>query len=110
LVRLDNGEIAAVARVKIEEGFHIYAKVSESEPYIETVADFVAPDGYTPYGEINTPSSVKYGENGTFIYKGDFIFYQKFTGTGTAEFKFKFTYQSCDDQVCMPPVERELCL
>ncbi|PKP05781.1 MAG: hypothetical protein CVU10_10570 [Bacteroidetes bacterium HGW-Bacteroidetes-5] len=107
LVRLDNGEIAVVARVKIEKGFHIYAKVSEREPYIETVADFVAPEGYKPYGERNTPASIKYGENGTFIYEGDFIFYQKFLGKGPGQFKFNFAYQCCDDQICMPPVERE---
>jgi hypothetical protein len=107
LVRLDNGEIAVVARVKIEKGFHIYAKVSEREPYIETVADFVAPNGYSAYGEKNKPASVKYGENGTFIYEGDFIFYQKFLGKGPGQFKFNFAYQCCDDQICMPPVERE---
>ena len=107
LVRLDNGEIAVVARVKIKKGFHIYAQVSEREPYIETVADFIAPNGYTPYGERNSPASVKYGENGTFIYEGDFIFYQKFLGKGPGQFKFKFAYQCCDDQICMPPVERE---
>jgi len=107
LVRLDNGEIAVVARVKIEKGFHIYAKVSEREPYIETVADFIAPNGYSAYGERNKPASVKYGENGTFIYEGDFIFYQKFLGKGPGQFKFNFAYQCCDDQICMPPVERE---
>jgi hypothetical protein len=106
-VRLDNGEIAVVARVKIEKGFHIYAKVSEREPYIETVADFIAPNGYSAYGERNNPASVKYGENGTFIYEGDFIFYQKFLGKGPGQFKFNFAYQCCDDQICMPPVERE---
>lgn len=107
-VRLESGEIAVIARVKIEKGFHIYAKVSEREPYIETVADFVAPEGYKPFGARNTPPSVKYGENGTFIYEGDFIFYQKFIGKGTGQFTFNFGYQCCDDQICMPPVEKTL--
>ncbi|GAB1474570.1 hypothetical protein MASR2M69_20110 [Bacteroidota bacterium] len=107
-VRLESGEIAVIARVKIEKGFHIYAKVSEREPYIETVADFVAPEGYKPFGSRNTPPSVKYGENGTFIYEGDFIFYQKFIGKGTGQFTFNFAYQCCDDQICMPPVEKTL--
>jgi hypothetical protein len=107
-VRLESGDIAVIARVKIEKGFHIYAKVSEREPYIETVADFVAPEGYKPFGLRNTPPSVKYGENGTFIYEGDFIFYQKFIGKGTGQFTFNFAYQCCDDQICMPPVEKTL--
>ncbi len=107
-VRLESGEIAVIARVKIEKGFHIYAKVSEREPYIETVADFIAPEGYKPFGSRNTPPSVKYGENGTFIYEGDFIFYQKFIGKGTGQFTFNFAYQCCDDQICMPPVEKTL--
>lgn len=107
-VRLESGEIAVIARVKIEKGFHIYAKVSEREPYIETVADFIAPEGYKPFGVRNTPPSLKYGENGTFIYEGDFIFYQKFIGKGTGQFTFNFGYQCCDDQICMPPVEKTL--
>lgn len=108
LVRLENGELAAIARVKIEKGFHIYARVSEKEPYINTEVAFESTEGFVKCSEINIPVSIKYGENGTFIYEGDLLFYQKFVGTGKEEFKLKFSYQCCDDQICFPPVEKEL--
>jgi len=108
LVRLENGELAAIARVKIEKGFHIYAKVSEKEPYINTEVAFESTEGFVKCSEINIPASSKYGENGTFIYEGDLLFYQKFVGTGKEEFRLKFSYQCCDDQICFPPVDKEL--
>jgi len=107
LVRLESGELAAIARVKTEKGFHIYARVSEKEPYINTEVLFESAEGFVKCSEMGMPASSKYGENGTFIYEGDILFYQKFLGTGKEEFKLKFSYQCCDDQICFPPVEKE---
>lgn len=107
LLRLDNGEIVAIAKVKIEKGFHIYAKVSKSEPYSPTIIEFNVPAGYTKLKETNSPASIKYGDRGTFIYMNEVIFYQRFIGDGKDGFKCKISYQCCDDQVCIPPTEKE---
>lgn len=110
LLRLLNGDIVAITKFKLEPEYHIYDDVSSAEPYIATNVEFIAPNGYSPYKGIQKSKSVKYGQSGTTVFEDQAIFYQVFTNKTLSNEKFTciVSYQCCDNQICMPPEEKEI--
>lgn len=108
LLRLLNGDIVAIAKFKIEPEYHIYDVVSSAEPYIATEVEFIAPNGYSQYKGVIRSKSSQYGQSGTTVFENEAIFYQLFTNNTLSNDSFicKVSYQCCDNQICMPPVEK----
>lgn len=110
LNKLEDGNLEVVIRMKIHQGYHTYAQVSEQEPFIPTVVNIEIPSGYKKEGDLKTPVFKKSGSAGTTIYEGDGIFRQKIRGKGTGEVKCTVSYQCCDNSICFPPAEKIILL
>lgn len=110
LNKLEDGNLEVVIRMKIHQGYHTYAQVSEQEPFIPTVVNIEIPSAYKKEGDLKTPVFKKSGSAGTTIYEGDGIFRQKIRGKGTGEVKCTVSYQCCDNTICFPPAEKTILL
>ena len=108
--KLEEDSYEVVIRMKIHQGYHTYAQVSEQEPFIPTVVNIEIPSDYKKEGELKTPVFKKSGSAGTTIFEGDGIFRQKIRGKGNGEVKCTISYQCCDNTICFPPVEKIILL
>ena len=103
---LPNGNRQVVIRVKIHPGYHIYASVAESDPFIPTTVEFRLPEGVEKVGDLKQSSGKAYNSAGTVVYEKEAIFRQEIRGTGGVI--CVVGYQCCNDQICMPPTKIEL--
>ena len=104
--RLPNGNRQIVLRAKIHLGYHIYACVAESDPFIPTTVEFRLPDGAVKVGDLKHSSGKAYNNAGTVVYEKEAVFRQEIKGSG--KITCVVGYQCCNDQICMPPAEVEL--
>lgn len=102
-----NGKRELVIRIKIRDGYHIYAQVAGSDPFIPTKINIDLPDGYQTVGKLQRPSFKSYNENGTTIYEDEAVFRQEISGKGKGEVSCTVGYQCCDTHICMPPTEKK---
>jgi thiol:disulfide interchange protein len=65
------------------------------------------PQGYTKKGNLIVPQAIKFGSNGTTVFETDFTCAQSISGAGGGKAIVKVTYQTCNDQVCLPPETKE---
>lgn len=130
LNKLPDGTMEVVIRMKIHQGYHTYANVSDQEPFIPTVVDIALPEGFQKVGELKIPEFKKSGDAGTTVYEGDGVFRQKIKrlqangqqskgqqvkdqqskGAGPGEIKCTISYQCCDNSICFPPAEKVITL
>lgn len=104
IVDKGDGKKDVVIRFKVHPGYHLYAFVSDKDPYVQTDVKIDLPAGYTKSGELKKPSFGYYNEAGTTIYANEVMFVQEISGKGNGEVVCAVTYQCCDDQICFPPV------
>lgn len=102
----DDGNHELVIRMKIHQGYHIYAKVSEKDPFINTSIDFELPQGVSKDGAMKLPAAKRLDAGGTTVYEGECIFRQRLTGNGAGKVRCTVGYQCCDNTICMPPAEK----
>ena len=103
---LPNGNRLVTFRVKIHSGYHIYAAVADSDPYVVTTVEFRLPEGIKAVGDLQRPSAKTYNNAGTMIYEDTIEFRQEVSGTGSVTCILNF--QCCNDQICMPPTTIEV--
>ncbi|WEK37522.1 MAG: protein-disulfide reductase DsbD family protein [Candidatus Pseudobacter hemicellulosilyticus] len=96
-----------VVKFSIHPGYHLYAYVSDLDPFIPTELSIQLPAGYTARGKLVKPSFKYYNESGTTIYTDEITFTQDITGSGAGEAVCLVSYQCCDDHICFPPVKDE---
>ena len=101
-----NGLKKVVVKMKIHPGYHIYANVAKSDPFIATKVSVELPAGYKPAGDLQKPSFKAYNDNGTTIYEDEITFIQEIEGTGAASVSCTVNYQCCDAHICMPPATK----
>lgn len=104
--KLSDGAYEILLRVKIHNGYHIYANVSDTDPFIQTKIAFDLPVGYKLNGNMITPPFKTVSGSATTLYEGDCIFKQKISGAGNGVVKCTINYQCCDNSICFPPVEK----
>lgn len=104
-VEKDNHLKELVLRLKIHEGFHLYADLPNGTPFMKTDVKIKLPDGYQKVKEMTMPSAVGFGNEGMTVYTGEITFMQEIKGSGGGEAVFVLSWQSCDDHVCLPPVK-----
>lgn len=102
-----NEKVLAV-KMLIHPGFHAYAKVASTDPFLVTSLKISLPAGWEKVGDIDYPAFKKYNDAGTLIYEGEVVFRQRIKGSGKGEVKCTMSYQCCNDQICIPPVEVEM--
>lgn len=105
---LANGNREIVLRFRIHAGYHIYAHVSEADPYIPTTVEMKLPDGYRGVGKLKRSSFKGFNDSGTTVYEQEAVFRQEIAGSGSGEVVCTVGYQCCDSQICMPPVKKEM--
>lgn len=100
-VKNDNeGEL--IIRMKIYPGFHIYNKVSDQDPYIETKYEFQTEGDVKLVGELQKPAGTLLAGSKSIVFEGEKVLRQKFTGKrGTIT--LTITYQACDAHACLMP-------
>lgn len=103
-----NGHKRVIIKMKIHSGYHIYANVAKSDPFIATTVEMQLPAGCQLAGELKKPSFKAFNDNGTTIYEDEISFAQEISGTGIV--KCVVGYQCCDAHICMPPVKKEFSL
>ena len=104
--KMSNGNRLITIRMKIHPGYRIYTQVDKSDPYLPTTITFVLPKGVEKVGELKRPSGRAYNSAGTVVVEEEAIFTQEVRGTGNVTCVIE--YQSCNDQMCMPPAELSL--
>lgn len=107
LVRNPDGTRDIVITLNIHPGFHLYANVDESDPFIPTEIKLTLPDGVKADGPMSYPA-VDPSKNATTYYKGLCRFIQRITGDSDSDAVCELTYQCCDNSVCMRPVNTTL--
>jgi len=104
LINKKNGNQEVVVKVKIHPGYHIYANVSPSDPFIKTEVKIDLPNGYKTVGEMKMPAFSAYNQSSaTTIYEDEVVFTQEIVGIGKGDINCSVTYQCCDGQICFPP-------
>ncbi|SFW27469.1 Disulphide bond corrector protein DsbC [Cellulophaga fucicola] len=104
-----------VLRAQILEGFHIYAYVSPKDPYINSKIGIELPEGVVNVGEMKKPSPEAYpGKKDLFVYVGEVDFKQNIA-LSREDIKGSTVtcwiyYQSCDVNMCLPPIKKEIIL
>ncbi len=93
-------------RMKIHPGYHIYGKVSSSDPYIPTEIKVELSSGWQKEGDLLLPAFKQLNSSGTTIYEDDIVFRQKIKGNGKGTATVTVSWQCCDDHICMPPTEQ----
>jgi hypothetical protein len=110
LATMPNGNQMIVVKFSICPGYHIYSNVSEDDPYIPTKLDFTLPEGYKLVGDMGYPLAKFFNKSGTTQYEDEVVFVRPIDGIGTGDIKVKYSYQCCDEQICFPPVNKEIVL
>lgn len=106
----DLGGIDVLLHVKLLPGFHIYRTVADDDPYIPLKVTFTLPDGASE-GEAYYPVPKPFVKSGTTIYDGDVTIRQNINVMSLpVTIKVKVECQTCDDNVCMPPYDKEFTL
>lgn len=103
--KLPNGNRMLTVRINIHKGYHIYARVADSDPFIATTMAFRFGNGMTPVGDLQRPAGKNYNSAGTIVYENEVIFRQEVSGSGEAT--CIVGWQCCNETICMPPVEKE---
>lgn len=104
----DDGSEAIIFVFRVMKGFHIYAEVSDDDGYIPTQLSYSLAEG-GKLGNVISPLDEYYSDSGTTQYIGDVVFVQYIDGDMKAgDIKINYSYQVCDEESCLPPVEEEL--
>ncbi len=103
---LPNGNRVVTVRIKIHNGYHIYATVADSDPFIATTVECRPGEGASKVGELQKPSAEMYNSAGTMVYKKEAVFRQEIAGSG--EVTCIVGWQCCNETICMPPTEKEI--
>lgn len=103
-----NGAKELVIRVQIHPGYHIYAQVSDKDPFIPTTFDIKLPSGWKTEGELQLASFTQLNENGTTVYTNESVFRQPISGAGRGDVQCTVNYQCCDENVCFPPASKTI--
>ena len=108
VVETSGDEKTLVVKMKIHPGYHIYAVVSDKDPYIANTYDISVSEGAALAGELQKPAGRLLNSTGTVVYEGEQIFRQKFRGGDNGTVKFTVTYQACDNHSCLMPMSKTI--
>ena len=104
-ITIDGGRQYLIVKMKIEEGYHVYATAGSEHPFVPCKVDIELPAGYKIEGEMEMPSADFYANDGTTIYKGEAKFVLPIIGDDKEGIKVNVEYQCCDANICMAPVK-----
>lgn len=101
----DKSQVAVIMKALLLDGWHIYAHVPSTQPYIASELQLELPEGVSAIGTWETPSYEAY-DNAIYVYSGELIFVRYCSVKNNKEISLIKTglyYQSCDLYKCFPP-------
>lgn len=104
----DKSQLAVVIKATLLEGWHIYAYVPETQPYINTELRLELPKGISSIGDWEMPYNTPY-EKGIYVYEETLVFVQYCTVNSFNEeaiISAGLYYQTCDQHKCFPPTTK----
>lgn len=104
----DDGEKELVIMIKVHPGYHIYANVAKTDPFIPTDFKLELPAGLTKDGQMKLPPVKSLAGGATTVYDGECVFRQRLSGNGVGKVRCTVSYQCCDNTICLPPAEKVL--
>lgn len=111
---IDSNLQEVVINAAILKGWHIYAYVSASDPFIATETLLELPPGATSDKEWKSSAGIAYpGNNPIFVYEGNATFKVNVDCSGLepgAVIKCGLYYQVCDQNKCYPPKKKMISL
>ena len=107
-IESEGEEKTLVVKMKIHPGYHIYAVVSDKDPYIENTYDISFEGDGKLSGELQKPSGRLLNSTGTVVFEGEQVFKQKFTAKANGTVSFTINYQACDNHSCLQPMSKTL--
>lgn len=105
-------KIAVVVKASILYGWHIYAFVPKTAPYLKSKLVLEIPDNVIPISDWQKPATFLM-ENNVYIYQGDIVFTRYFSvnkNSKGAKINTGLFYQTCDLKQCLPPQSKTLTL
>ncbi|MDD6008460.1 MAG: protein-disulfide reductase DsbD family protein, partial [Prevotellaceae bacterium] len=93
-------------KMKIHPGYHIYAVVSDKDPYIENTYDISFEGDGKLSGDLQKPAGRLLNSTGTVVFEGEQVFRQKFTAKDNGTVSFTINYQACDNHSCLQPMSK----
>ena len=106
------GERAVVViKVRMKPGWHIYAYVPSSAPYIQTRQELELPGALRTAGEWSKPPAERLPfDQSVFVYEGDQVFVREIeaaaSGGGEQKLSAGLFYQTCKRELCLPPTQK----
>jgi hypothetical protein len=97
--------VTVVVRLKVADGWHVYAQVPQEVPYKPIKIDAQLPDSFRWNEDWQTPLATNGDVPGLTEYRGDAIFTRQFYSTGAVaktKINGNIQFQVCDVQRCMP--------
>ena len=96
--------VTLVVRLKVADGWHVYAQVPQDVPYKPVTIDAQLPDGLRWNEDWQTPLATNGDVAGLTEYRGDVVFTRQFYSTTAVKTKIDgdVQFQVCDVQRCMP--------
>ena len=97
--------VTLVVRLKVADGWHVYAQVPQDVPYKPIKIDALLPDGFRWNEDWQTPLATNGDVPGLTEYRGDVVFTRQFystTAIAKAKINGNVQFQVCDVQQCMP--------
>ena len=107
-IESEGEEKTLVVKMKIHPGYHIYAVVSDKDPYIENTYDISFEGDGKLSGELQKPAGRLLNSTGTVVFEGEQVFKQKFTAKANGTVSFTINYQACDNHSCLQPMSKTL--
>ena len=100
-----------VIKVKILPGWHIYAYVPPSKPYIVTRKRLDLPSALQAEGDWQNPPARPYALDSTlFVWEGEQVFTREIEvargAAGKQTLSAGLIYQTCNRKVCLPPAKK----
>lgn len=106
-ITLAGGNQFVIVKMRIRNGYHIYGRVSDQDPFIPTKIALELPEGYSA-GTMKIPAGTLLNNTGTVQYTGDVLFTIPIYGDTKGKITLNYQFQCCDSQVCLPPVEGKI--
>ena len=105
-IESEGDEKTLIVKMKIHPGYHIYAVVSDKDPYIENTYDISFEGDGKLCGELQKPAGRLLNSTGTVVFEGEQVFRQKFTAKDNGTVSFTINYQACDNHSCLQPMSK----
>lgn len=105
---MQDGNWLLTVKFSIQKGYHIYAQLAPSDPFITTKLDVNFPEGLKKIGNTKVPTPEFYNQSGTTVFRNEAVYQIPFEGGKYGDkIEVNIEYQCCDKTICFAPVQNK---